>query len=156
MTNCGEIWPLWSKVSNLMQNFKGFFSVWQNFERTWAKFYVLGQIFIVVNGQILINNLATLSHWYLSSSSFALSFIKLYSVHFSQSNFSFIYLADLFRRYKNNLNHLPTYSRSVASAEHFFCHSDHLPIVKRSLCLLNLSNCRLPSALLKLCEIFSI
>ena len=29
----------------------------------WNNFYALGQVFIVVNGQILKNNLAIWSHW---------------------------------------------------------------------------------------------
>ena len=39
------------------------FSIWQNWEHTLAIFYALGQIFVVLNGQMLKNNLAIWSHW---------------------------------------------------------------------------------------------
>ena len=41
----------------------GFFSIWQILNLLWIKFYVIGQILIVVNRKILKNNLAIWSHW---------------------------------------------------------------------------------------------
>ena len=49
-----------------MQTLRGLCNVLQNLEPTLAKNMFFGQIFNVVNGQILKNNLATWSHWQAS------------------------------------------------------------------------------------------
>ena len=62
-TRFGEISPLWRVFSYLWQFFECFFHICQNFEPTLATFYRIGQMFIVVNGQILnklSNHLVTL------------------------------------------------------------------------------------------------
>ena len=44
---------IWQKFISLWQFFEGLFNIWQNFEPTLSTFYVIGQKFIVVKGQIL-------------------------------------------------------------------------------------------------------
>ena len=51
-----------AKNKGLWQFSKGFFRIRQYFEPTLAKSGI-GQIFVVVNGEILKNNLAIRSHW---------------------------------------------------------------------------------------------
>ena len=53
MTRFGEISPLWLKVS-LGQFLEGLLSGWQNLRPTWANYYAIGQMSIVVNGHILV------------------------------------------------------------------------------------------------------
>ena len=55
MTRFGEFLSLWLKVESLRQFLFGQFSAWQNLRPTWANYYAIWQIFIVVNGQILVN-----------------------------------------------------------------------------------------------------
>ena len=58
----------------------GLFCIWQAIIHTATIFYATGQIFIVINGQRLKNNLAIWSHWFwaswLPSSSLSLFFIR--------------------------------------------------------------------------------
>ena len=51
VTGLGEIYPLW-------QNLKYRFTCWQYFEPIWQRFFAVGQIYLVLNGQMLKNNLA--------------------------------------------------------------------------------------------------
>ena len=66
VSQCDQIWeisPLWPMEHNLRQTLYGLFSVWQHFEPTQAKLYVvIGPIFISVHGNILKNNLPIWSH----------------------------------------------------------------------------------------------
>ena len=61
-TRFGEILPLWEKNKSPWQLLDGLFCPLQNFKATLANFCDLGQIFIVVKGQTLKNNLAIWSH----------------------------------------------------------------------------------------------
>ena len=54
---------LWRYFKSLWQVLEDSFSSWQYFESTLAIFHAIGQIFIVVNGHIVKNNLAIWSHW---------------------------------------------------------------------------------------------
>ena len=54
VTRFGKILPLWPKENNLWYPLYGLFSVWQHFDPTLVKRYVVfAPIFIVVNGKIL-------------------------------------------------------------------------------------------------------
>ena len=55
VTIYGEILPLRQQKLCLWRFLDGLFSLWQNFEPTWAYFCVIRQIFIIVNSQILKN-----------------------------------------------------------------------------------------------------
>ena len=57
MTRFGEIAPLWHNFKNLGQNFECEFCIWQKCILLWQKCYVIGQIFIAVNGQIFCNKI---------------------------------------------------------------------------------------------------
>ena len=65
MTIFGEILPLWQQhCKSIWPCFvMVLISIWQTFVPTSAIYYATGQIFIVVNGQRLKNNLAIWSHW---------------------------------------------------------------------------------------------
>ena len=58
----GEILPLWQNFKSLWAIFV-MVSIWQTFVPALGNIYATGQIFIVVNGQRLKNNLAIWSHW---------------------------------------------------------------------------------------------
>ena len=58
----GEISPLWQKNLTLTQFFEGIFSIWQNFEPTWAKIYAIRQSLFVGNWQKGKHTLAIWSH----------------------------------------------------------------------------------------------
>ena len=58
---CDHIWQNFATLANILrlwQHFDGSFSIWQKFVLILAKFYAIGQIFIIVNGQIINSNLA--------------------------------------------------------------------------------------------------
>ena len=62
---CGQIWqisPFWYNLKSLGQIFDGLFSTWRKFDPTVSKRFTIGQVFIVVDGQIVLNNLAIWSH----------------------------------------------------------------------------------------------
>ena len=66
----GEISPFWQNLQSLGQIFKvlgNFLRVYLLFrkllDRLWQIYYTIGQVFIVVNGQIMKNKLAIWSHW---------------------------------------------------------------------------------------------
>ena len=52
---CDQIWRSFATLVKLLNwlFFEGLFCIGQNFDPNWAKFYDVGQIFIVVNGPIL-------------------------------------------------------------------------------------------------------
>ena len=64
---CDHIWRNFAtlcKKFNVFGNFlEGYFSTWQNFDPIRANYYTFGQIFIVVNGQILNKNIFIWTHW---------------------------------------------------------------------------------------------
>ena len=53
VTRYGEISPLWHDVTYLWPFWKGSVSIWQNVELANVNFIYFGQVFIVVNGQLL-------------------------------------------------------------------------------------------------------
>ena len=63
VTRLGKILPLGQTFKNICQTFEGLYSVWQNFEPTFAKMVLtFGQIWAIVSSQIIKNNLAKWSH----------------------------------------------------------------------------------------------
>ena len=60
VTRFGEISPLWQHKLSLWQ----FLEVGKILKLVWQNFNAFGQIFIVVNSQILKHNLAICSHWW--------------------------------------------------------------------------------------------
>ena len=63
VTRLGKILPLGQTFKNLWQTFEGLYSVWKNFEPTFAKMVLtFGQIWAIVSSQIIKNNLAKWSH----------------------------------------------------------------------------------------------
>ena len=55
VTRFCKILPVWQLSKNLRLLFEGFFSVWTNYEHTFANVYSLGHILIVASGQVLKN-----------------------------------------------------------------------------------------------------
>ena len=53
VTRFGKMSPIWRNKLRLWQNVDGLISIWKNFESTLAKFYAIGQIFMIVHGKIL-------------------------------------------------------------------------------------------------------
>ena len=51
------------EISSLWQFLKALFTFWQNLEPIFANFNAIGQIYIVIIGQILNNYLVIWSHW---------------------------------------------------------------------------------------------
>ena len=65
MTRFGEVSRFLRNCLSLRQFFEGIFNIWQNCEHPFATFYAIGQTFIVVNGQILLeecSHLVTLDY----------------------------------------------------------------------------------------------
>ena len=61
-TRFGKISPLRQQKLRLWQFLEGLFGLWQFFEPTLANLNAIGQIFRIINGQILKNDLAIWSH----------------------------------------------------------------------------------------------
>ena len=55
VTRFCKILPVWQLSKNLRLLFEGFFSVWTNYEHTFANVYSIGHILIVASGQVLKN-----------------------------------------------------------------------------------------------------
>ena len=53
MTRFGQISPPWQIFKSIEQFLEDLFIIWLNFHPTLAKLYAIGQIFIVVSGQIM-------------------------------------------------------------------------------------------------------
>ena len=53
MTRFGKILPLWRNFKSLWLFFEGLFCIGQNFDPNRINVFDIGQIYIVVNGQIL-------------------------------------------------------------------------------------------------------
>jgi len=63
---CDQIWRNFDILANKIKSLGNFVNVYLVFGKIlnplWRIFYAIGQIFIVVNGQTLLNNLAIWSH----------------------------------------------------------------------------------------------
>ena len=85
MTRFGENSPFWHILKSLGHIFEGLFSIWRNIGPKVAIFFTIGQVFNVVDGQILKNILGTWSHCLLVKNGPFPASLCLFSF-FKQSN----------------------------------------------------------------------
>ena len=81
LTRFGEVWPLCQNILRLWQFCMVFLVFGKILNLLWKKFHAIGQIFIVVNGQILKSYLAIWSFWHWPPRLFFFIFIKQFSVY---------------------------------------------------------------------------
>ena len=78
VTRFGEISPFGQNLQSLGKLFEVFFAIWEILDQCGKILYVIGQVLIDANGQMLKNNIAIWSHWKQVCKKLCLNFESLF------------------------------------------------------------------------------